>query len=60
MLQVITAELLTKYKVIMFSSIGEMCDEKFQVHSKYNVLKNSKYRQTGSRYLTVPKSAHTL
>ena len=40
-LQVITAELLTKYKVIMFSSIGEMCEEKFQVHSTYNVLKIS-------------------
>jgi hypothetical protein len=28
---------MTKYKVILFSSIGEMCEEKFEVHSTYNV-----------------------
>ena len=39
-LQVITAELLTKYKVIMFSSIGEMCDEKSYALNHMEIGKN--------------------
>ena len=51
-------KLVTKYQISAIISCWEKCDEKCAY--MFNVYKNQRSRQTGSRNLTGPKTLHTI
>ena len=53
-------KLVTKYQITAINSCWEKCDEKCAYMYMFNVYKNQRSRQTGSRNLTDPKTPPTI